>query len=224
MADAKRGQLFTKFIRAITLAARDGVDPASNVPLRMAIDKARQANMPKGNIERAIARGNGSGEGVALEEVVYEAYGPGGVALVIEAVTDNRNRTASELKHILTQYGGHLVEANSVRWQFEVKGVIQLPLPEAAKKEQLQLELIEAGALDLRESDGQLVIYTVGADLEKFKQLLIDKHLNIDYAQVELVATNPIPVTDDSQSSQLNSLTEALDNNEDVNNIYTNEA
>ncbi|MFH1866955.1 MAG: YebC/PmpR family DNA-binding transcriptional regulator [Patescibacteria group bacterium] len=224
VADTKRGQLFTKLIRAITLAARQGVDSATNFTLRMAIDKARQANMPKDNIERAIRRGSGEAGGTALEEITYEAYGPGSVALVINAITDNRQRTASEIKHILSRFGGRLAEANSVKWQFESKGIIQLPLPKTEQGEQLELELIEAGALDLTEAEGQLIIYTPPSELDKVKKLIESKGLIVDYAQVELVAANPIAISDPKIQSQLDNLKEALDNSEEVDNIYTNEA
>ncbi len=223
-ADAKRGQLFTKLIRAITIAARTGPDPASNFKLRLAIDRARQANMPKDNIERAIKRGVGGEGGVALTEVVYEAYGPGGVALIIEAITDNRNRTFSEIKHILTQYDGRLAEANSVRWQFENKGIIQLSLPIQEQREKLELELIEAGALDLKEEAEQLVIYTLPADLEKIKNILEQKKLSADYAQVELVANNPVAEISPLDQEKLDNLKSGLDLLDDVDNIYTNEA
>ncbi|MFA4937516.1 MAG: YebC/PmpR family DNA-binding transcriptional regulator [Patescibacteria group bacterium] len=222
--DAKRGQLFTKLIRAITIAARAGPDPVSNFKLRLAIDRAHQANMPKDNIDRAIKRGSGEDGTAVLTEIVYEAYGPGGVALIIETITDNRNRTFSEVKHVLTQFGGRLAEANSVRWQFEIKGIIQLTLPTGEQHEQLELELIETGALDLKEAGDQLVIYTLPADLEKIKNILEQKKLIVDYAQVELVANNPITEITPSDQRKLDNLKNALDTLDDVDNIYTNEA
>ncbi|MFH1111787.1 MAG: YebC/PmpR family DNA-binding transcriptional regulator [Patescibacteria group bacterium] len=224
VTDAKRSQLFTKLIRAITIAARTGPDPVSNFKLRLAIDRARLANMPKDNIERAIKRGSGEDSTVILEEVVYEVYGPGGAALIIEAITDNRNRISGEVKNVLSHYGGRLAEANSVRWQFESTGIIQLPLPNKEMREQLELELIESGAQDLIEEADQLVIYTQPADLEKIKKILEQKKLTVDYSQVELVANNPVNISSVSDQKKLDNLKNELDALDDVDNIYTNEA
>ncbi len=224
VADAKKGKLFTKLGQAITLAARQGGgDPASNSSLRLAIDKAKQFNMPKDNIERAIARGIGVGGAVNLEEIVYEAYGPGGVAFIISCITDNRNRTASEVKHILTKYGGRLAESNSVRWQFKAKAVIQLAAPQGQERESLELGLIELGIDDLREEGGQLIIYTPPSDLERIKQFIESRGFPIVYTAIELVSDNPIDISDGTIQRQLDQLKEELDNLDEVDNIFTNE-
>lgn len=223
LADVKRAKLFTKLIKAITVAARNGADVISNIKLRAAVDAARAANMPKDTVERAVERGSGGGEGTALEEVMYEIYGPGGVALVVEVVTDNRNRTLTEIKQILNKHQARLADSGSVRWQFESTGIVQLPLPKLSDKESLELELIEAGAEDIKEQGDQLVILTPPANLTEVKRLLDNKGLTPDYTGIELVAQNPLLV-DEKISISLNNLVEDLDSNDDVNNIYTNEA
>ena len=223
LADVKRAKLFTKLIKAITVAARNGADVISNIKLRAAVDAARAANMPKDTVERAIERGSGGGEGTALEEVMYEIYGPGGVALVVGVVTDNRNRTLTEIKQILNKHQARLADSGSVRWQFESKGIVQLPLPKSSDKESLELELIEAGAEDIKEQGDQLVILTPPVNLTEVKRLLDNKGLTPDYTGIELVAQSPLLV-DAKISISLNNLVEDLDSNDDVNSIYTNEA
>ena len=223
LADAKRAKVFTKLIKSITVAARGGADLTSNSRLRTAVEAARAANMSKDTIDRAIDRGSGATGDVTLDEVVYEIYGPGGAALVVEAVTDNHNRTATAIKQILNKHNARLAGSNSVRWQFESKGVVQLPLPSESVRESLELELIEAGAEDIKDSDGQMIIYTAPASLELVKKLLTAKNLTPDYAAVELVASNPITV-DEAASKSLNNLVEDLDLSDDVNSVYTNEA
>ncbi len=223
VTDAKRGKLFTKLGQAITLAARDGGDPVINNKLRLAIDKARQFNIPKDNIERAIARGIGSEGATNLEEIVYEAYGPGGAALVISCITDNRYRTISEIKHVLTKYNGRLAETNSVRWQFKIKAVIQLTAPLGKEREDLELGLIELGTDELLDEGGQLIVYAPPANLERIKQFIEKKGLPVIYAAVELMSDNPLMITDREIQKQLDQLKEELDNLDDVDNIFTNE-
>jgi len=223
VADAKRGKVFTKLTRAITVAAKTSPDPDSNPRLRIEVDRARAANMPKENIARAIAKAQGAGDGVQLEEVVYEAFGPGNVGLLIKTITDNRNRTATDVKNALTKNGGRLLEVNSIKWQFDSKGVIQTHLPDPKILEELELLLIEAGAQDINEVEDKLVIITPVSNFEKIKTLLTEKNLNAEYAEIELVSNSPVTVTDESIQQRLDNLKEVLDNIDDVDNIYTNE-
>lgn len=222
--DQKRGTLFTKLGNAITIAARQGGgDPAINFKLRLAIDNAKKANMPKENIEKAVKRGTGELEGVKLEEVSYEAFGPGGVVLVIQSLTDNKNRTLSFIKHILSKYDGRLSGPGSVGWMFEKKGVIRImnsDLP--TKKEELELKSIDAGAEDFKEGEEEITIYTKPEDLEKVKENLEKENISPSYAEVELKAKNEVKIEDEKIKEKLEKLFEELDNCEEVNDYYTN--
>lgn len=223
--DAKRGAIFTKLARAITVAARQGGgDPAMNVSLRLAVDKARQANMPKENIERAIKRGTGELEGATLEENAYEGYGPAGVAIVVKTVTDNRNRTVADLRKIFSQYGGSLGASGSVMWMFEAKGVLRLPLPTGTARDDIELVAIDKGADDIHEEDGQLVISANPKDLTTIRAALNDipdQELSMAETAVELRATNKMDL-EDPDLEKLEKLLEALDESDDVQEIYTN--
>src|ERR671939_1228914 len=171
--DVKRGQLFTKLGREITIAAREGgADPDGNARLRMAIDRAREANMPMDTIQRAIQRGTGGGEGASLEEVVYEAYGAGGAALLIEATTDNRNRTVAEVRATLTRGGGSLGESGSVAWNFESRGVIVAQPRANDDPEELALKAIDAGADDFTVEDSEVEILTEPTQLDEVRKAL----------------------------------------------------
>ncbi len=216
--DAKRGALFTKLGKAITVAAKTGGgDPQSNFKLRLAMDQAKAANLPKDNIERAIKRGTGELADGVIEQITYEGFGPSGTAFIIECLTDNRNRTSSSIKHLLTKYGGSLGGPSSVSWLFESKGIIQVKkIPE-----ELELELIDAGALDIvREKEG-VAIYTKPNDLKKVKDFLEQKGINIDYAEIEQMPKEKKSVPGD-QKDKLQKMFDELDDNEDVNNYYTN--
>ncbi len=219
VADAKRSQVFTKLAKAISVAARDGADPGMNSRLRLSIDKAREHSMPKENIERAIQKGSGTGDGAKLEEVRYEGYGPGGVAFLIEAVSDNRNRTGSQIRHLLEKAGGRLGEAGSVAWLFETKGVLQLPLPE--NRDELELALIEAGAIDMREEENTLIITCEPHAYEAVKAELAKRNLTTTYASVEPVAKTTTEV-DEATTAKLNEFRETLDSDDDVTNFYDN--
>ena len=221
-ADAKRSQLFTKLAKAVAVAARDGADAAMNPKLRLAIDRARSFSMPKDSIERAIQKGSGAGEGTKLEEVRYEAYGPGGVALLIDALTDNRNRTSAEVRHLLERHGGRLADAGSVAWMFVIKVVVQIAAP--PNREELELLLIEVGADDINEQDSELLITCPPKALEDIKELLTSKNITPGYISLEPVAKTNTAVDDQNAADKLNELREALDNNDDVTNIYDNEA
>ncbi len=220
MADAKRSQIFTKLAKAITIAAHQGPDPNSNFKLRLAIEKAREVSMPKDNIERAIKRGAGHEGGSArLEELTYEGYGPGGVAFLINTLTDSRNRTGANIRHLLERYGGHLAENGSVAWMFSLKGLLQITLP-IKNLESLEMALIEAGASDIKEADGHLLILCEPDNFETLKKIVTDSNLTPAYAAIEPVASTSTPVESTDMANKLNQLREALDNNDDVNDFY----
>jgi len=221
-ADAKRSQLFTKLAKAVSVAARAGADSTMNAGLRLAIDRARSFSMPKDSIERAIQKGSGTGEGTKLEEVRYEAYGPGGVALLMDVVTDNKNRTSAEIRHLLERHGGRMAEMGSVSWMFVLKGIVQIPAP--ADREGFELAVIEAGADDLIEHDDELTITCPPEAFEDIKELVVSKNIIPSYLSLEPVAKNDITIDSQAESNKLNELREALDANDDVTNIYDNEA
>lgn len=223
-ADAKRGNLFTKLGKNITVAARDGGgDPDSNFKLRLAMDKARQANMPKDNIERAIKRGTGELAGARIEEVIYEGFGPEGVALVIEALSDNKNRTVSNVRHILTKHGGSLGAANTTLWMFERKGVVRIEDIDSKVKdlEELQLKLIEMGAEDFAKEEDGLAVYIGLEDFQKVKEGLEKEELPADYAEIEMVAKNKVKVSEKAME-KLEKIFSDLDDDDDVSNYYSN--
>jgi len=227
IADAKKGKIFSKFARLISIAAKEnGGDPETNPKLRMAIEKARSFNMPSDNIERAIKRGTGELEGATLEEFLYEAYGPAGTALIIEGVTDNKNRTLSEIKHILDANGGKLAQGGSVQWLFERRGVILInPASQTQNqksKEELELLAIDSGAEDIYWHENTLDVYTKIDDLESVKKKFEDQNMIIESASLDWVAKNPIEINDDKTRGELNRLFEALDENDDVQEIYSN--
>jgi YebC/PmpR family DNA-binding regulatory protein len=219
-ADAKRGTLFTKLGNVITVAAKaGGGDPDSNFKLRLAMDQAKAASMPKDNIERAIKRGTGELTGGKIESITYEGFGPEGTAFVIEALTDNRNRTSSAMKHILTKYNGSLGGPNSVAWMFVQKGIIRIK----EISDELELELIDAGAQDISKDEDGVVIYTAPNDLKKIKEFLEQKEIIVEYAEVEQIAKDKKVIPDDKKE-RIQKLFAELDENEDINNYYTNAA
>ena len=214
--DAKRGAVFTKLANQITLAAREGGgDPEMNFKLRLALDVARQSNLPKDNMERAIKRGTGELEGGRIEEITYEGFGPGGVAVLIQAVTDNRNRTSASVKHLLSKYGGSLGGPNTVAWMFENRGVIRI----SQADENLELELIDAGAIDMQRDQDGVQILTVPQDLQKVKEYLESKNIAILYAENEFVPKE-LTVTNDLE--KIEKLIAALEDDEDISQVYTN--
>jgi len=219
VADAKRSQIFTKLANAITVAARQGADPEMNFKLRLAIERARQASMPKDNIERAIKRGTGTAEGLNLEEITYEGYGPGGVAFLIKTLTDNRNRTTANLRHILNQHGGTLADTGSVAWLFANQAVLIIDQP--ANRPEAELLLIEAGASDLKDETEQLVVIAEANQLENIKRTAEQAQLKITYSAVEPVAKTLVTV-DDELNQKLDSLREDLQNEDDVTDTYDN--
>jgi YebC/PmpR family DNA-binding regulatory protein len=220
-ADAKRGQLFTKLGREIEIAARDGGgDPAANFRLRLAIDKARQAAMPKDNIERAILRGTGQLKGAAMEEVTYEGYGPQGTALIVEAVTDNKNRTVSEVRRLFSRHGGNLAETGSVAWLFERKGYISI-LPGDSDADELALMAIDAGADDVKVSKDLVEVYTKVEDLQRIRASLQEKNLTLESAQLSWVPKTTIQL-DQKTTHQNMRLIDALEESDDVQQVYSN--
>jgi len=223
-ADAKRAAIFTKIARAITVAAKEkGGDPTTNFGLRLAIEKAKSANMPKDNIERAIKKGTGEIESEIIEEIIYEGFGPEQVAIVIKVLTDNRNRAAQGIKHIFTKQGGSLGGPNSVMWQFDKKGVIRIDNAQLADKnlEELELQIIDLGTQDIKKTNEALIIYTKVEDLQNVSKGLEDLGIKVEYAEIEYVPKETITLTAEQQA-KVDKFLEALDDNEDVDDYYTN--
>ncbi|RLB01043.1 MAG: YebC/PmpR family DNA-binding transcriptional regulator [Deltaproteobacteria bacterium] len=219
--DAKRGKIFTKLIREITVAARmGGGDPSGNPRLRAAIASARAVNMPKENIERAIKKGTGELAGYSLEEAIYEGYGPGGVAILIEALTDNRNRTTAELRYILSKHGGNLGEAGCVAWMFDKKGLIVFDRNQVDEDEVMEIAL-EAGAEDIREEDDQLEVVTLQSDFEEVKKAFDEQNIKYELAEVTMIPQNTVKL-DDKQAEQMLKLMDALEDSDDVQKVYAN--
>uniref|UniRef100_A0A7C4NU02 Probable transcriptional regulatory protein ENT66_03675 n=1 Tax=Thermodesulfobacterium geofontis TaxID=1295609 RepID=A0A7C4NU02_9BACT len=219
--DAKRGQLFTKLIREIIVAVKTGGsgDPELNPRLRAAIQAARAANMPKENIERAIKKALGLEEGTQYEEAFFEGYGPGGVAILISAITDNRKRTVSELRHLFNKYGGNLAEPGAVSYLFEQKGLIVVP----KKEEEKVLEIaIEKGAEDTKEYESEIEVITDPSQFEEIKKALEDAGVEIISAKVTMVPKTIVPVEDEATANNLLKLMEALDDLDDVQQVYAN--
>ena len=217
--DEARGKIFTKIAREIMVAARHGgEDPDHNIRLRLALQKARTANMPNDNINRAISRGSGGSEGEDLEEIVYEGYGPGGVAMLLEILTDNRNRTAGEIRHMFSRHGGNMGESGCVNWMFQRKGLV---LVESSGKDNqedtVMLAALEAGAEDVRQVDQGWEIITSPEDLEEVRQQLADTGIEASLAEVTMIPDNLT-----SGPNQVLSLIEALEDHDDVQNVYTN--
>jgi YebC/PmpR family DNA-binding regulatory protein len=221
VADAKKGKIFSKMGKLITIAAKEkGGEPITNPKLKVAIEQAKKCNMPKENIERAIKKGTGELAGEALEEVSFECFGPGGISLIIEGITDNTNRTLGEIKSALSQNNGKLAGEGAVRWMFLRKGSITV-LPEEKTKEDLELLAIEAGADDVSWHNGSLDIYTKPEDLEKVKKYLEEKQIKIESSSLDWVANEEIEISE-KEKEQAQQLFEALDENDSVNDIYSN--
>jgi len=224
ITDKKRGQIFSKLSLVISVAARKGEDPEMNPALRIAIEKAKAVNMPKGNIERAIKKGTGELEEGELEEFVFEAIGPGNTGIIIEGITDNKNRALNQVKQILKQNNGKLAETGSVRWRFERKGVISLPMTNdqlAISKEDLELKAIEAGAEDLRWGEDFLEVIAKVEDLEKVKENLEKEGIKIESVSLDWVEKDPIEIPE-KERKDCEKLFEALNESEDVQEIYSN--
>ncbi|PIR94998.1 YebC/PmpR family DNA-binding transcriptional regulator [Candidatus Falkowbacteria bacterium CG10_big_fil_rev_8_21_14_0_10_37_6] len=223
VVDAKRSSIFTKLGNNITIAARKGGDPEMNFSLRLAIDRAKQSNMPKDNIERAVKRGTGELGGAVVEELTYEGFGPAKAAFIIEAVTDNKNRTASEIRHIFTKQGGSMGATGSVSWNFEHKGVITVTaevLKNNKLDEEFELELIDNGAEDIKKEEEGWTLYTLIENFQKLKQFLDAKNIPVDFAELEYVAKESKEVND-SDKQKIEQFINALEENGDISNYYT---
>ncbi len=220
--DAKRGKMFTKLIKEITVAARlGGGDPAANPRLRAAIDAAKSANMPKNNIERAVKKGTGELAGVSYEEVTYEGYGPGGVAVLVETITDNRQRTVADVRHIFAKRGGSLGEPGSVAWIFEKKGLIVVE-KDKVDEDTLMAAALEAEAEDIQDAGNDWEIETSSEELSRVKKALEDSGIEILSAKVTMVPSNIVKVEDEKKAQQLIALMNSLEENDDVQNVYAN--
>lgn len=216
--DAKRGAVFTKLGNVIAIAARSGADPDTNFALRLAIDKARAANMPNANIQRSIDRGSGKTDGAQIQEVMYEGYGPGGVAILVECATDNVNRTYPEVKLAFTKHGGSIAEKGAVAFQFDRKGVIRVK----GTGEDLLLQVLDAGAEDAEEEDGEMVIYTDPKELAKVRDALIADGLEVTEAELTFVPNNTVTIEDEATEQKVMRVMDALDDLDDVTNTHTN--
>lgn len=220
VVDAKRAANFTKVAHIITLAAREkGGDPDKNFSLRLAVEKARAVNMPKENIERAIKRGTGGLEGETLEEITYEGFGPGGVAFIIQTLTNNRNRSVSEIKHLLSKNGGNLGSANSVLWMFDRRGVLGISL--TACTDDFELALIERGVIDVVKDDDGATITTTPEDFQKIKEFLDSEKVELAFAEIELAPKERSDV-DDATRERIEHLIETLEAHDDVTAVSTN--
>ncbi|MFH1582327.1 MAG: YebC/PmpR family DNA-binding transcriptional regulator [bacterium] len=221
--DAKRSKIFSKVSRLITIAAREkGVNIETNSKLKLAIGQAKEANMPSDNIERAIKKGTGEMEGEKLEEVTFEAYGPGGTAVIIEGITDNKNRTLGDIKQILSQKGGKLVAEGAVKWMFERKGILTIDSSSISEeKEETELKVIEAGADDLYWKEEFLEVNTKPENLEKVKKSLEDKNIPVSSAFLGWVAKKEVSIGEKEKEDN-QKLFEALDENDSIQEIYSN--
>jgi YebC/PmpR family DNA-binding regulatory protein len=222
--DQRRGQLFTKIAREISIAAREGGgDPDMNFRLRLAVEKARAANMPNDNIQRAIDRATGKGGEAAIEELSYEGYGAGGVAVYVQAATDNRNRTAAEVRAAFTKGGGNLGESGSVAWMFEPKGLITIEMPtgQAFDADEVMLQVIDAGADDVQIDDNIIEVYTEFADLNEVRTKLAETGLPIANVETTMKPKTPYTPSEKDALSALK-LMERLEDLDDVQKVYSN--
>jgi len=221
-ADAKRGQLFTKLIREITVAAREGGgSPDTNARLRTAIDRARAANMPSDNVEKAIKKGTGELEGVSYESCIFEAYGPGGVALIVETLTDNKNRTSAEVRNIFSKKSGNLAGSGSVAWIFRKKGYLLIEKTQIKNEDELYTVSLDAGADDVQSSDKNYEIYCDPKDFEKLKDAIKAKGIKFEEAEITMIPSSRVKVGG-NDAKQLLSLIEALEEQEDVQKVHAN--
>jgi YebC/PmpR family DNA-binding regulatory protein len=222
VTDQRRGQLFTKLARDITMAAREGGgDPDMNFRLRLAVDKAKSNNMPADSIQRAIDRGTGKGNESAIEEIYYEGYGPGGVAVLVEAATDNRNRTVSEVRSSFTKLGGNMGESGSVGWMFEQKGLITIDLGPKLDADEVMLTAIDAGADDVQADEEVLEVYTEFTQLAAVRQKLLDAGIPVSSAE-KMMQAKTLVQPDEKESLQALRLLERLEELDDVQKVYSN--
>lgn len=220
--DQERGKLFTQHIKEITVAAREGGgDPINNARLRTAVAAAKGVNMPADNIKRAILKGTGQLPGVVYESITYEGYGPAGVAIMLEVMTDNKNRVVAEIRHMLTKHGGNLGAAGCVAWMFEKRGIITVD-PTQADEAMVTETAIEAGAEDINTDTGSIEIVTQPSDLETVKEALEAKKVPIVSAEITMNAKNSVKITSETEASSMMKLYEALEEHDDVQKVYSN--
>lgn len=220
-ADARRGKIFTKIIKEITIAARmGGGDQTGNPRLRSAILAAKAENMPKENIDRAIKKGTGELPGVSYEEAIFEGYGPGGVAVLVDILSDNRNRTVADIRHIFSKNAGNLGEAGCVSWMFDKKGLIVFEKDKVDEEKLMNLAL-EAGAQDVQETDKEHEVITEPADFERVKKQLDEAKLTPTYAEISMVPQSTVRLTG-KEAQQMLRLMESLEDSEDVQHVYAN--
>ena len=216
--DAKRGAIFTRLGNAIAVAAKGGADPDMNFSLRLAIEKAKEANMPASNIQRAIDRGSGKLGGEQIQEVMYEGYGPGGVAILVECATDNINRTYPFVKTAFAKHGGNIADKGSVAYLFDRKGIITLK----GEGEDLLLQVLDAGAEDASQEDGLTTIYTDAKELAKVRDQLKDDGLEVKEAEISFIPQNIVEVTDKDTQGKIERLMDAIEDLDDVTNTHVN--
>lgn len=223
-ADAQKGKVFTKLAREIIVAAREGGgDLNANFRLRLAVQKAREANMPGDNINRAIQKGCGEGDSMSLEQISYEGYGPGGVAVLLEILTDNRNRTAAEIRHIFSRRGGSMGESGCVAWMFNRKGYFTIDKKEGLPSEDdLMILALDAGAEDFKEEDGSYIIITPPEDFETLKDKFTEQNIDFSTAEITMVPVTTVPIEDPEEAGKQLNLLEALEEHDDVQNVYAN--
>jgi len=220
--DAKRGKVWSKVARMIIVAARNGGgDPSANLALRYAIDKAKAANMPKDTIEKAVKKGTGDLEGANYEEILYEGYGPSGVAVMVEALTDNRNRTGPEVKRIFEKHGGSLGTSGCVNWMFSKKGLITVGTADVNEDDLMELAL-GAGAEDMENTGDVFEITCDPASYDELKKALEDKEIPMDVAEISMMPQNMVEIGDEAVAKRIVSLMEAFDDHDDVQNAYAN--
>lgn len=222
-SDVKKGKTFTKLVKEVIVAAKmGGGDPSGNPRLRMAIDKAKASNVPSDNIDRAVKKGAGELEGMIFEEHIYEGYGPGGVAVLVSVTTDNKNRTASDVRHIFTKLGGRLGESGSVAWMFENKGMFTFDMASISEDKLMEIA-IDAGAEDVitNNEDKVFEVYTASADFHKLKEIFDAKQLKYILSEISMIPKNTISVTG-KEASQVLRLLEELEEHDDTQAVYAN--
>ena len=220
--DAKRGVLFTKLIKEVTAAARSsGGNPDTNPRLRLAIAKAKEGNMPKENIERAIKKGTGELPGVSYEEIQYEGYAPGAVAVLVEVLTDNKNRTTADIRNLFTKHGGNMAGAGSTAWIFQKKGYLLVDQSQSEEEKLMEL-VLSAGAEDLQASETSFEITTAPKDLDLVKNALIQEGIAVASAELTMLPKSTVPVNQEAVAKKILTFMNALEAHEDVNHVYAN--
>lgn len=224
IVDAKKGKIFTQVANMIALAVRkNGADSKMNFSLRLAIDKAKAVNMPTVNIDRAIKRGSGEGGESRIEEFVYEGYGPGGIAILVETASDNKNRTVGEIRSNFTKYGGSLAASGSVMYLFDQKGLLSINLTDQkASKEEIEIAILDSGADDFEESDENILVYTKPNDLAKVKDNLEDTGITIESGELAFIAKTEVAIKDKNKAQSILKLIDLLENLEDVIAVHAN--